>query len=537
MKMFPLKIYYKISVLLSLNILLVLPACKRFSGEREIIKLNTIQENGPIFSGFLGINGFEWDFLDKTGSKPDPEKVNVMKSFGAFRHYMDWERIESEKGKYYFNPTHSGGFNYDTVYEVCATNNIEILTCFKSCPSWIMSTYPKDERDNENVPANYGLDRSNPATYIDQAKAGFQFAARYGSNKNINTTLIYFDRMPDKKGNNQPIIGLNYVRYIECNNEVDKTWKGNKAYQSAQEYAANLSAFYDGDLGKLGKNAGVKNADPSMQVVMSGLGLSGPEYVIEMINWCKQHRGVKADGSVNLCFDVINYHFYNNDASPDHDNATTGVAPELSLAGKIADGFVSTSKKYANNIGVWITESGYDINAGSQQHAPKIKDKSAEITQADWMLRSSFLYARHGLKSSFFYMLEDAAPNKPGRFATSGFVSENKKRPAADYFLQTKKLLGLYSYEQTIARDPIVDVYNMKNKKIYVLYVPDQVDRRTIFELSLPGATLAKVYHLQPGADDLRTETIALKNEKLKLELTETPIFVEKTINISSTYK
>ena len=41
-------------------------------------------------------------------------------------------------------------------------------------------------------------------------------------------------------------IGLNLIKYVECENERDKWWKGRRAYQTLAEYAANLSAFYDG---------------------------------------------------------------------------------------------------------------------------------------------------------------------------------------------------------------------------------------------------------------------------------------------------
>jgi hypothetical protein len=517
-------------ILIVFTCIVFIPAnCTNLFNERETINLNITQKNDSKFSNFLGVNAFEWDFLDNTNMNIDERKLKVMKSFGGFRHYMDWERIESEKEKFTFNPTHSGGSNYDAVYQTCYLNNITVLACLKNCPQWLVNTYPKDQRDVDNVAAPYGLDRSAPASYLYQAKAGFQFAARYGSNKHIDSALININKAPRWNSDppNKIAIGLGYVKYIECNNEVDKTWKGPKAHQSPEEHAANLSAFYDGDMGRLGKDVGVKNADPSMQVVMSGLGMSGPEYVIGMIEWCKKHRGLKADGSVNLCFDVINYHFYNNNASFGKDNATIGSAPELSPAANQADSFVAMSKKYANNLPVWITEAGYDINPKSIQHAPQINGKPAIITQADWMLRSSLLYARHGLKASFYYMLDDAASNQPGRFATSGFTEGYNKRPVADYFFQVKNLLGEYHYEKTINRNPIVDVYTLNNKKIYVVFIPEDKNRKTSYELNLPGSKSAKINYLVAGSDKMRTSIIPVKSGILKTEVTETPIFIE----------
>ena len=69
-------------------------------------------------------------------------------------------------------------------------------------------------------------------------------------------------------------VGLNTVKYMECDNERDMWWGGPATVQTAAEYAADMSAFYDGDMGKLGKNVGVKTADPNMIVVMGGLAQS-----------------------------------------------------------------------------------------------------------------------------------------------------------------------------------------------------------------------------------------------------------------------
>lgn len=521
----PLMKYSPLSLLL---IFITATSCIKAQQSAEIINSKTTLANNIPLKRFLGINAFEWDFSKHTGEL-DSNRIDIFKSFGTFRHYMDWEKLESEEGKYSFDPTRSGGWGYDHIYQKCKDNGIEVLSCLKGCPAWLLNTYPEDQRDGENVPAPYGLNRYHPASYIKQAKVAFQFAARYGRNKSVPASLLSVNSTPrwHDDPENQVRIGLDYVKYIECDNERDKTWKGAKAHQNPEEYAANMSAFYDGDMGKLGKNVGVKTADPSMLVVMGGLADPDINYVIKMIAWCKKNRGYKADGSVNLCFDVINYHLYNNDGRK-HKERTIGKAPELSSAAEIADEFVSMAKKYAKGMDVWITESGYDLNPGSPQRASAIGQKSAKITQADWMLRSSFLYVRHGLKRSHYYMLDDLDPKSSGPYASSGFADGYKRRPVADYFFQTKNLMGDFQFKKNISADPIVDVYAFGKRQIYVLYIPDEVGRTKIMNLKLGNAVSAKVYSLQPGENEMITKLIPTRDGKLKLTITETPIFVEK---------
>jgi len=497
--------------------------------------LHAQQKNSTpiLFKNELSVNAFEWDFLQNPKDPNDPfhiygPKMDIIRSFGGVRHYLDWQKIEPKRGTYTFNPTNNGGWNYDAIYERCKQDGIEVLADIKGCPDWLQQTYPADMRDGEDVPMPYGSDKSKPASYIDQARAAFQFAARYGSNKHVDPSLVSVDSKP--RWTNDPVnevkIGMGLIKYIECDNERDKWWKGDKAHQTAEEYAANLSAFYDGDKGRLGKGFGVKTADPNIKVVMGGIADPNPDYVQAMINWCKVHRGYRPDGSVDLCFDVINYHYYANDHKPGtNDMGTVGVAPELSGAADVADKFVRIGRTY--HLPVWVTEAGYDLNQGSPQRAIPIGNKSALITQADWIIRTSFMYARHGICQVFFYELYDDNSANPVQYASCGLADKKvERRPAADYIYQAKQLLGDLTYRGTISHYPIVDVYRNSSKTVYALMVPDEKGASTSAKLSLGQATSATICNFKPGSNEMDKNIVTAPNHVLTLKVTETPVFV-----------
>jgi hypothetical protein len=533
-------------VLIGVSLLIGNCKSKRLSDKGELIKDSIVitkdrlindtgSANSTPLKNMFGINAYEWNFLQDPANpnlKSHIYEANmaVIKSFSSVRHYMNWNKLENTKGNYTYSPTNNGSWDYDLIYARCKQEGILVLADLKNCPSWLVSTYPANLQDNENVPAAYGSNLSLPSTYVDQSHAAFQFAARYGYNSLVNRALVKVDSRP--RWPNDPLnvvkIGLGLIKYIECDNERDKWWKSTATQQSPEEYAANMSAFYDGDMGKLGDSAGVKTADPNMQVVMGGLASCDINYVKRMVEWCRKNRGYKADGSINLCFDVINFHLYNNDGNVlTHSHATTGVAPELSMAGTIADSFV----KYANTLirhpPVWVTESGYDINQGSYQKAIAIGNKSVLNTQADWILRTSLLYMRHGIKRVFYYQLLDDTPNAEAQYATSGLATDGKPRPAANFILQTNKLIGNYAYSRTINADPLVDKYISGAKSMYVLTIPDQKNRTGTYTLSLGSATKANIYTLSIDANAVVKTQISLKAGKLAVKVSETPVFVE----------
>ncbi|WP_262707745.1 carbohydrate-binding protein [Larkinella knui] len=497
------------------------------------VPVTPIPQKSIQLKSMFGANAFEWDFED--GQNPDnisEPKMKAVKTFRGIRHYIDWEKLEANEGKFTFNPTHSGGWNYDAIYERCKADGIDVLACLKTLPGWMLATYPEDQRDSENVPLRYGSDFTNPASYIDQARVAFQYMARYGFNTNVNPALVSVNSAPRWTGDpiNTVKIGLGLIKYIECDNERDKWWKGRKGYQTAREYAANLSAFYDGHKNTMGPGVGVKNADPNVKVVIAGMAsaYAGTDYLRGMIDWCKQYRGYNPDGSVNLCWDVINYHLYpDNSNSSQSGTSTRGAAPEISSAVKVVKEFMETAHKYARDMPVWVTETGYDANQGSPLKAIPIGTKNEYQTQADWILRTALFYARSGVERVFFYQMYDDNFLNPTQFGSSGLINQDfSRKPAADFIHQANKLLGEYTYKQTISTNPMVDRYEYQGKSAYVLVVPDEVGRTAQYTLDLGTAAFARVYTPKAASDTADVQKLTTVAGKLTLTVTETPIFV-----------
>jgi hypothetical protein len=487
-------------------------------------------KNIKMKDGF-GINAFEWDFLKSTdASLIDESKMATFSAFSGFRQYMDWEKLEHYEDVYTYNPCFNGGWNYDIIYERCQQAGIVVLPCLQGAPNWMYNTYPAEDQDNNIVPVKYGKSFSDPNSYREQAQVAFQYVARYGSNPNVDTTLLSVFTQPRWTNDNVNTlkVGLGTIQYIECGNERDKWWKGRKAYQTAREYAANLSAFYDGHKNTMGPGIGAKNADPNIKVVMAGLASASPDYIRGMIDWCKEFRGYKPDGTVNLCWDVINYHLYSDNANSSQSGSSSrAAAPEVSIAGNVAKAFVKVAHEEAYDMPVWITELGFDINQGSPLKAIAIGDKPATITQADWGLRSALMYNRLGVEKSFFFMLYDDNPLNPVQFSSSGLINQDKsRRPIADYLYQTKNLIGDYVYKQTLSLDPLVDRYELNGKSAYILTIPDEIGRTGSYTLNLGNIHDIKIFTPKAGSEKMDSVSVSNSNGQFQIAVTETPIFV-----------
>lgn len=519
-----------------------LPTEVEFLGQ-YIFNDSTTAGNNLVMSNIgnaVGINGFEWDFVNPTINSRliDEKKYAAIKNFTGFRHYLDWYRLEDFEGKYTFNPCHWGGWDYDMTYERCKRDSIEVLVCIKNMPRWMKETYPLAERADDNVPVKYGQDINVPASYIELGRVAFQFTARYGRNTQVPLSLLKINTTPRWPGDpaNTTKVGLNYIKYIECGNELDKWWRGLSGYMNPYQMAAMLSTFYDGHKGTLGNNVGIKTADSTMQVVIGGLAFNNPSYVRGMLEWCRQNRGYKSNGDVDICWDIINYHHFSNNAlTTSNGISTRGAAPEITDAETIAKEFLFFSKKFLNDMPIWITELGYDLNQASSLKAIPIGTKSAMETQADWILRSALFYMSEGINRLFFYEIKDFNSESDVKFASMGLVDTNfKRRPALDYLYQTNQLMGKYTFVKKLQQLPIIDEYALGAKKMYAAWVPNENGTQLPFTLTLLNTDSAIIYTPTVGANNMHATTIPVINNQVTLMATETPIFIEKKLTVAS---
>ncbi|MBC3542045.1 T9SS type A sorting domain-containing protein [Rufibacter sediminis] len=525
-----------------------LPDEIKFYGKYKPYTPPTFTKPAYPLKRMLGINTYP---SDNTSTIPERlvQKINAIAPYHVVRDYVDWGVLETNmEGEYAFQPTMKGNWKMDDIYARHKANGKEVLVCLKNIPGWMLSTYPAAIRDAENAPMpykssyttvtssgtnyfneQYTADKQKPASYVKAAKLAFQFAARYGSNTNVNPALV--------KTKSTVKIGLNLISKMEANNEPDRHWKGRQANQTSDEYAAYLSAFYDGHMGTLGADVGVKQADPNMKVVCAGIASTKTAFYQGIIDWCKKNRGYLPNGKVNLCFDEINYHAYNNnyDGEQYANGSRVGVAPELSLAPLNINNFHQINREFIGDgdMPIIITETGYDWNS-TTQGTKVIGSKDKFQVQGDWILRSSLEYAMAGLSGLYFYQLYDdpsGSITNTTQYATSGHVDRETfvRRPAADYMAQVWKHFGDFVPVERLSKDPRIDKYrDDKGQNMYAAWIPDEKDRRSDYTLSL-GTDSANVYYTRIGRDSMEVVKVKTVGGKLKVTVSETPIFIVAT--------
>jgi hypothetical protein len=471
----------------------------------------------PTIGDFVGVNGFIDDPTDK------------LAPIGNVREYHNWSWAEGNGASNYpgypnnqnsyslFN----GAWNWDTYFSNLKSKGVFGYPCVQGGVNWL--------NNGAAPPVAANASKTDPASYAAHADEMFQMAARWGRTKVADNLL--------KLASGQTrSTALDVVQYIEDWNEQDAWWvlPNNQPVFTPDVYAAMASADYDGDQGRMAKTLGVKNADPTMKLVMGGLSGQGVKitdwekgveaYLDGIRAWAAQHRG----GSFPA--DVINLHHYDfgtNKAavSPEAD----GVKDAMALLAKYRDANLPGKE-------LWITEFGYDTDPTSPLHAPAIGSNSATIVQAQWIVRSYLALLAAGFDRAFLYVLrDDCTTSCSTQFQTAGITAPKgdwTPKPAYYFIATMRSRLASYAWlreEQSGSTN--VMVYALKDpassKGAYVVWAPTSTAQVVSgFSLSVGAAKSASIVTLADKQMNGTESPATPSGGTVKVDVSETPAIV-----------
>ncbi len=462
----------------------------------------------PTMDQFIGTNAF----ID------DPLEL-LAKPIGFVREYHNWSwDTEAADKKVRFQPSGAAGGHswfFDDYYSRLKALGVTV------CPA-IEGTAPAyfPGADSEAKPLVAGADSEAPASYVLHAAHLFQYAARYGGSP-VAPAEIHLAADQSRAS------GLGSLRYIENWNEPDKTWRNRAGRFNPYELAAMCSADRDGDQGRMGKNVGVRNADPKMRLVFGGLAGMHLDYLRAMKFWADTHRGG------DFPADVLNLHYYSSDGDEQQAFKTTGISPEADHVREKLTEFVSWRNVNLPDREIWVTEFGYDTNPKSPLHSPAIGSYSAEEVQAIWLIRSYAAIAAAGVDKAAMFMFRDVKSDGGGVFETCGMVTEKgqwKPKPAYFYIATLKKrLTGMRFAGEVTVSNKAATVYRFADDKghfAYLVWSPTSDDRKLPgVSIPIPGKTATQV-EFSAGSLEGKASPLPVQQGRVTLEVREKPVLI-----------
>ena len=476
---------------------------------------------------FVGTNGFV----------NDSDDIATVGTYLREYHNWNWSSIgEGENVEMCASPSaNEGRWDFDDFYKRRFELGVDV------CPTLSMGR--KSVKDE-------GKDSFNVDAYVSYASYLYQYAARYGSNKNVDPDTVKVAPGQEKK------IGLGYISYIEPLNEPNGTWLGRDPYLSPLELAAFLSMCYDGHEGKY-KNAGIKQADPNMKMSMSGLAGINFNYVRAMAFWAKYNR---KDGK--LPFDAINMHHYcgksidlsgvkrNVDVNIDERGDVNGKvyvgisAEEGDIVGRLSE-IEQWRKRYAPHLEYWLTEFGWDTNqdyrTSTSSHA--YGEYTGRQVQAMWLIREYLMLSSAGIERAAMYMSRDCGPEETsvGKYSTSGLVRfpieigqkivlQGNKKDSFYYLYTFKHIISDCYFDGEMESENVnVKIFRYRTdegEKKYALWCPTADSTKVPnYKLFIPKGEYTLVELVNESYLGKRTD-LEYKDGYVVVNISENPVFI-----------
>lgn len=450
-------------------------------------KNNSNSDSGISAGNRVGFNAF----ID------DP--MTAMMSAGTIREYHNLSWLLDKDCKVKFTQGTWG--DMDSYYGALHERGINIIPCFQGGSTAISG----GEKANE-IPVPKDADTLDPNSYAIHAQAMYQVAARYGS-KNVDTKTINITDAQEIK------TGLGYLTALENSNEPNKSWAGKANYFTPYELAAMCSADYDGHEGTI-PNAGVHAADPDFKLAMGGLvGYSTLiQYLDEMKLWFDYNR---KDGK--FAVDIINVHI-----GPDSDDIENG-----SYAKTIAE-LNEWIENNAPGTELWISEFEVPMSDCEIEGMDNHDNENYQLKYAQRVART---YLRAICTPSLNYITKFQLRDEgEGVYYNSGLVTQKGewKKKLAWYYLSCMtdvlKNADFSGYESNDGR--YIYTFTDNSGIIKCAYTTGDAGK---YDISANGKKYAYLTTPLMGNAEGKTERISIKDGKVTLELSGTPVYVTFT--------
>ena len=461
---------------------------------------------------------------------------------------------------------------FENYYRALKDMGIELFICWSG---GVSGTGNGERRPNYQG----DLDPRKAESYLARGLSMYQLGARFGSNADVDLDTINTAPGTDKK------VGLDLVKYYENWNEPN-LWGD---FTGAQ-FAAMMSAEYDGHMGTMGPNVGLKQADPDATFVMGGLAgivyddavMATPaneretrEFVDAMMKWFDENRseeqwkaahGGSLDGYVKYPFDVLNGHYYPEIIHAD-DGTPTTISPEADKTYERMSAFVSFRDKYIPEKEIWLSEFGWDVQQGTPSSASVEYTKggktynegvntglTGEEVQGRWLVREYLILAAAGLDRVQQYMLPDAG-DPTTRYNTSGMVYKEgdvnaphgqmtDKRSSWYYVGTMRYVLESTRFDSILEKggdDSLTGPWVLKfdemenDDSVFALWLPTSLgdmngENKVDYSLTLPAsANYAYLVTMQDGLKWGEVTELDVVDGCVDIAITEKPVFVITT--------
>ncbi|MGV3486720.1 MAG: hypothetical protein ACO1RT_20040 [Planctomycetaceae bacterium] len=268
---------------------------------------------------------------------------------------------------------------------------------------------------------------------------------------------------------------------------------------------------------------GLREADPKLRIATCNVnvGDSG-DY----------HKSVKCVEGLEALYDVLNVHTYAMLEQWPTWKRSYPEDPMLPAFVRDVDELIEWRNTLAPGKEIWVTEFGWDSSTktpASDGDFAKWQGNS-DVEQAQWLVRSFFLFATRDVARAYIYFFNDS--DEPKLHAASGLTRDYQPKPSYHAVSHLYRTLGHYRFSR-IVHEVVGQacVYEFSHEFdaqqfIWVAWSPTGAGKTAKIELPFANWSLLRAERMPLG--QAPAEPVALQSQagKLAIEVQETPTYL-----------
>jgi len=244
------------------------------------------------------------------------------------------------------------------------------------------------------------------------------------------------------------------------------------------------------------------------------------------------HKSVQCVEGLNSSYDVLNIHSYAMLEPWPTWKRSYPEDPALAAFMQDIDALIRWRDVHAQGKQVWLTEFGWDASTQSPASEGDFAkwQGNDDVQQAQWLVRSFFLFATRDLQRAYIYFFNDEDEAK--FHASSGLTRSFKPKPSYFAVSHLHKTLADYRFSRIVqggVGEPHVYEFlheSEASQAIWVAWMPTGDSQTKKLLLSLENHRLLGVEEMPLNSLPVDSRMMPLVEGKIDIEVKETPIYL-----------
>jgi len=268
---------------------------------------------------------------------------------------------------------------------------------------------------------------------------------------------------------------------------------------------------------------GLREGDPKLKIATCNVNVGASS---------DYHKSVECVAGLSESYDILNIHSYallqgwpTWKRSFPEDDALVAYTQDI-------DQLIEWKDKHVPGKEIWLTEFGWDSSTLKPNSSGDFSKwvGNTDLEQAQWLVRSFFLFAKRDVQRAFIYFFND--DDTPQFHGASGLTRKFEPKPSFYAVGHLFKTLGDYRIAKIVRESKetgyIYEFVHESNPSsvIWVAWSPTGTQRSSQIEIEVNGMELLKAERMPVVDGAASNERLSIQGNKLVMAINENPLYV-----------